>query len=403
MAAAWSIGHIAVVAPTMDPGWRCAAVAELFSAHPDLEMLPVLDREQILGIVYRLDFYNRYLMGYGRELYGSRPITVLMDPTPLVADADAAIDDLSLWIADHRPALFHRGLVVSRQGRYLGVVSGLDLVRATAGQLGEAVTELKRTQQNLIESEKLASLGGLIAGISHEINTPVGIALMAITTFAQDLQTFTATMSAGKIRRADLDAFVASAAAATRFIELNLARTRQLIGSFRNVAVDQVSEQRRWFAVRPYLGEILLSLQPQLRKTAHRVTIDGADDLQVESYPGALAQIVTNLVMNAVLHAFPAPERDGCIQLVVERAGAEHWMLTVADDGVGMESNILAHAFEPFFTTRRGQGSTGLGLSITHHLVCQRLGGEIAARSQPGDGSCFTLRMPVIAPLPKTA
>lgn len=401
MAVDGSIGRITVAASSVSPDWRCSVVAALFSANPEVEMLPVIDRDRILGLVYRLDFYNSYLIGYGRELYGNRPITTLMDRAPLVVEADAAIDDLSLWIADRRPELFHRGLAVCRLGRYVGVVSGLDLVRATAEQLGETVTELKQTQQSLIESEKLASLGGLVAGISHEINTPVGIALTAITAFAKDLHAFTATMRSGKIRRTELDAFVASAAAATRFIELNLARTRELIGSFKTVAVDQMSEQRRWFAVCPYLDEILLSLQPRLKKTAHRVTIDGPAELMVESYPGALAQIVTNLVMNAVLHAFPEPERHGNIQLSVERVGDTHWTLTVVDNGVGMEPSILAHVFEPFFTTRRGQGSTGLGLSITYNLVCQRLGGEITVQGQPGGGSCFTLRMPVVAPLPK--
>jgi signal transduction histidine kinase len=264
--------------------------------------------------------------------------------------------------------------------------------------LRQTIENLKWTQESLIRSEKLAGLGALVAGVAHELNTPVGNAL----TVASTLQDHTRDISEEfktALRRATLEKFLEEARTAGDLIVRNLQRAADLVTSFKHVAVDQTSDNRRDFDLRATVLEIVATLSPQLKKTPYRLELDIPEGIVLNSYPGALGQIVTNMVNNAVIHAFA--ERDhGTLTLRARPLDGRRVKLEFSDDGKGMAPETLKRIFDPFFTTRLGQGGSGLGMSIVHNLVCALLGGDIDARSIPGQGTRFTILLPLSAPAP---
>ncbi len=258
-------------------------------------------------------------------------------------------------------------------------------------QLQDAIGKLQSTQSQLVEAEKMAALGGLVAGVAHEINTPLGICVTLVSHLADRLKRLQKALDSG-LRRSDLDAYVREADEALRMTEGNLRRASDLVRSFKLVAVDQSSEVRRRFRVREYLNEILLSLGPKLRKGAISVDIDCDERLELNSYPGVFAQIITNLVVNASIHAFPG-EHTGTIRITCS-LGDGRFELVFSDDGLGMPEEVRRRVFDPFFTTRRGEGGSGLGLHITYNQVIQTLGGSITCFSAPQSGTRFTIQCP---------
>ncbi|TWA67115.1 PAS domain S-box-containing protein [Azospirillum brasilense] len=268
--------------------------------------------------------------------------------------------------------------------------------------LETAYADLKETQDSLVQAEKMASLALLVAGVAHEINTPVGIAYSCSTHLASKTQTLTEAFAKGALKKSDLTAYVAAAGESSRLIEQNLTRAAELIQSFKRVAVDQTSQERRRFDLRSYLDEIITSLGPRLRKSPHRMTVACPDGITMDGYPGALSQVITNLVINALTHAFPGG-RAGAMALTVEELPDGELDIRFSDDGVGIAPDNLPKVFEPFFTTKRGTGGSGLGLHIVFNLVTQSLGGRISVESpppndSPGGGTSFLLRIPVTAP-----
>ena len=259
-----------------------------------------------------------------------------------------------------------------------------------------ALDRLKRTQAELIQAEKLASLGQLVAGVAHEINTPIGIALTTAGIVDEEAHTFRDAAREGRISRSSLDRAAGRVAEGAGLLVANLTRAADLIQSFKRVAADQVSGERRSFALRVFLHELLTSLGPMLRQTGRSARMECPDDLVLDSYPGALAQVVTNLVVNASLHAFPEGD-PGLIVVAAERFGPDAVRLTVSDDGCGIPPERAGKVFDPFFTTRRGQGSTGLGLHIVWNLVTGTLGGHVALESMTGCGSRFVVDLPFTA------
>jgi signal transduction histidine kinase len=197
----------------------------------------------------------------------------------------------------------------------------------------------------------------------------------------------------GEMKRSDLTQFFDDSREGTEMILMNLGRASELIRSFKMVAVDQVSEHRRIFNVKSYIDEILLSLRPKLKKTKHRIEVHCNSDLVIESYPGAFSQILTNFIINSLLHAFE-PEQTGDIRIEVTQTNGT-LNLRYADNGKGMATENRDRIFEPFFTTARSQGSTGLGLHIVFNIVTRTLGGTIACESAPGQGTAFRVTMPV--------
>lgn len=265
-------------------------------------------------------------------------------------------------------------------------------------QAEQALTRLCQTQDNLVQAEKMASLGRLVAGIAHEVNTPVGTALAAATRLANDTRGIEQALAAGTLRREQMNEYIDATSLAARILQSNMERAARLIESFKHVAVDRTRQDRRRFDLAGYLEEVVISLRPQTRKTPHAIALTGATRLSVDTYPDAVAQLVTNLLVNAVTHAFP-DGRAGRVELDL-RADPSGWIeLRVRDDGKGMAREQLDRVFEPFFTTGREKGGSGLGLYLAYSQVSQKLGGTLTVESSlPGQGTCFLARFPAAAP-----
>jgi signal transduction histidine kinase len=271
-----------------------------------------------------------------------------------------------------------------------------DAARRSARQTAQALADLRRTQESLLQSERLASLGSLVAGVAHEINTPVGIALTSASVLKAATDELQAAVAGDGLKKSVVLRYLETAAESTRLIMNNAYRAAHLIHSFKQIAVDQTSEARRPFALMEYVGEIITSLRPKLKTTRIDLQFDGPADIVLDSYPGAFAQVVTNLVLNCAEHAFAA-EQPGHIAIKARLEG-DTVELEVVDDGKGIAPELLDRFFDPFFTTRRGQGGTGLGLNIVYNLVAQQFGGTITVRSTLGAGTAFTVRIPRVAP-----
>ncbi len=258
--------------------------------------------------------------------------------------------------------------------------------------LHTSLDELQRAKDHLVQSEKLAALGELVAGVAHEINTPVGIGVTAASHLELKTREVGGLHQGGKLKRSDLESYLKTASESAGAILSNLTRAAELIRSFKQVAVDQSTQERRTFKLKEYIDGVLLSLRPKLKKTRHQVVVECPDDLELDTYPGAFSQILTNLVMNSLIHAF-ADQEQGEIRIRAARE-AGTLELRYSDNGCGMDDAIRSRIFEPFYTTRRGQGASGLGLHIVYNLVTQFLGGRITCESAPGRGTTFILHIP---------
>jgi C4-dicarboxylate-specific signal transduction histidine kinase len=259
--------------------------------------------------------------------------------------------------------------------------------------LQHSLDELRRAQEQLINSEKMAALGGLVAGVAHEINTPLGIGVTAASHLEQETKRLGTQLEDGTLTKEGLAQFRQLALESAQLILRNLMRADKLVRSFKQVAVDQSTEDRRKIDLAVYLQEILTSLAPALKKTPFKIHADCPEGLVLDTYPGAIYQVVANLVMNSLLHGF-RDRTEGRITLQARREG-EEVVLDFRDDGRGMTEDVRRRIFEPFFTTRRGEGGSGLGLHIVWNLAQQRLGGSISCDSEPEKGTHFELRMPM--------
>ncbi|NDW04742.1 HAMP domain-containing protein [Jiella sp. 40Bstr34] len=257
----------------------------------------------------------------------------------------------------------------------------------------QALAALKRTQGELIQSEKLASLGQLVAGIAHEINTPLGVALTTATVLREETERFRRATGAGKVTRQAFDDFITRSGEGAELIDANLERAAGLVASFKQVAADQASGERRAFQMDDFVADLFRSLGPMRKRHPHEVSVDCAADIAMSTYPGALSQVLTNLLTNAYAHAFAEGE-TGRIAVVVRRNGPDGVRIDFSDDGRGIPGHDLGKIFDPFFTTGRASGSTGLGLHIVYNLVTSTLGGTIVASSTLGDGTRFVIDLP---------
>ncbi len=259
-----------------------------------------------------------------------------------------------------------------------------DELRASKEKAENALAELNATQQNLIDAERLAALGGLVAGVAHEVNNPIGISLTVASSFARRTETFANELNSNTpLRRSQLDDFVRLSRDAAQQLVGNLQRAGELIQSFKQVAVDRSHAEQREFDLREATDQIIASLRPVLKKAPISVLINIPDDLRINSYPGSYGQVLTNLFLNAANHAFP-DGRAGSISIAAMPRGSDDVELIFADDGVGMTPEVQRQAFDPFFTTRRSEGGTGLGLHIVYNLVIQQLGGRLKLEVKTG-------------------
>ncbi len=257
----------------------------------------------------------------------------------------------------------------------------------------EALTQLKQAQETLVQAEKLASLGALVGGVAHEINTPVGIALSCASHLADSTAHIRALFAADDVGVEDFERYMDTAADTTQLILGNCERAAALIRSFKQVAVDRTSSERRRFELGAYIGETLASLSPRVRQAGHKVVISCPPGLIVDSYPGALSQVLTNFVMNSIVHGYD-PGQAGLLSITVIEPTPGQVRLVYADDGRGIADEHKTRIFDPFFTTRRGAGGTGLGLHIVYNLATGPLEGQLTVDSEAGNGTRFTLTFP---------
>lgn len=269
-------------------------------------------------------------------------------------------------------------------------------VRTRTAELSSALDNLKHTQDELLQREKLASLGALVAGVSHELNTPLGNAVTVSSSLLDQHRAFLQQLERGLTRSA-LDSFLHDVEESGRIIERNLQRASELIGNFKQLAVDQASDQRRSFSLLDVTNEITLTMRPCLRRAGVTLHASVSPALMLDSYPGPLGQVLLNLINNAVVHAFD--HTDDKHVWISATCASERWLrLAVTDNGSGIDSVYIKRVFDPFFTTRLGQGGSGLGLHITHTLVTGLLGGRVEVHNNEQGGAVFTVYLPLTAP-----
>lgn len=315
------------------------------------------------------------------------------DPAIQFADADPSM--LSM-VAEAIAAALHRRRVRAALERT--VAQRTAELEQSNQALQESLRKLERAMNELVQAEKLASLGSMVSGISHELNTPIGIALTVTTALEDRFERMAELVSMGKLTRTALDEFVGSGAEMTGLAVRSVQRAAGLITSFKQVAVDQTSENRRQFELHQVVVDILAAMVSGVQHPLVRIVNTVPPGLACDSYPGPLAQVISNLVQNALVHAF-APGVAGTIHIDA-KVREQHIVVTVADDGVGMLPQVQAHAFDPFFTTTLGKGGSGLGLAVCHRIVTSVLGGALTLESWVAQGTRFAIEFPVRAPGP---
>ena len=277
-----------------------------------------------------------------------------------------------------------------------------DRTRDLAGAneaLSRAVAQLRQAQDERVRGERMAALGGLVAGVAHELNTPLGNGVMAVSAMAEATRGFTLAMQGG-LKRADLQHWVASVEQGVDIAGRNLRRAAELVHSFKQVAVDQTSAQRRGFELSEIVREMVVSLRPSFSRTPYRIEVDVPDTgLWLDSYPGALGQVIGHLVQNAMLHGFDGRDH-GTVRIHAGRAEGGSVLVRVSDDGKGIAAEHLGRVFDPFMTTKMGRGGSGLGLPISYNAVVNLLGGTLTVRSVEGQGACFEMLLPAEVPNP---
>lgn len=288
----------------------------------------------------------------------------------------------------------HVAVAIARMQAEREIRRAKDALEEQNAALESALSSLKEAQGELVRQEKLASLGRLVAGVAHEINTPLGICVTATSHLVEELKLTREDLAAGTLDEDGLNQFLDIIDQSLRIMTTNTQRAAALVRSFKQVAVDQSSDDIRSFNLRKYLDEVLLSLQPKLKGKPIAVDIDCEERIEMASFPGAVSQIVTNMVMNSLVHGFEEGQ-SGKIKISGKLDG-DFVVFEYSDDGVGMDTGMLAQLFDPFFTTKRGSGGSGLGAHILFNLVTGALGGTIKVASAPGMGLHYKLRFPKV-------
>lgn len=266
-------------------------------------------------------------------------------------------------------------------------------IRKTNHQLEKTLAELNDTQAVLLDTEKKAILAGTVAGIAHDVNTPLGICLTAITHLQLKWEEFNANYEQGEIKRTTLEKYLEGEKEGNDIIKGNLERALELISNFKQIAIDQSTEDRRLIDLKEYLQQILKSLHPRLRKTKHNINIVCPEGLRVNSSPSVFYQIFTNLIMNSLIHGFTKKESG---QILIEVSVVDNNInIVYKDDGVGVSHDVRAKIFDPFYTTNRKNGGSGLGAHIIHCMVTQELNGTITCESVQGQGITFIICFPI--------
>ncbi len=266
-------------------------------------------------------------------------------------------------------------------------------LKAACDRAETALKDLLATQNTLIQAEKMASLGRLVAGAAHEINTPLGVAVTMGSLFSERIKELAASFTTGRLRRSDMEQYIGDTQEGCDLLLANLRRSADLIHSFKQIAADQVSEQRRKFNLLGCLSDTVMTLGPVWRKGGHRLDLHCPEFIEVNGYPGVISQILTNLVTNSIIHGFE-PGQHGVVTVTATLFSPDLVELCYSDNGKGIEPKARDKIFEPFFTTRRSSGCTGLGLHIIYNLVVGKLKGRITLEANGGPGVRFVIGFP---------
>ncbi|MDP2717036.1 sensor histidine kinase [Rheinheimera sp.] len=352
------------------------------------DALPVVcfSRQQELLVMQRPDFLH-YIPRLPEPLYGERMESVLYFP---LAVGNKPVGVLS--VQSPRPYAYSQSQIALL--RILASYIAIALANA------DSYTRLQATQKQLVTQEKMASLGSLVAGVAHEINTPLGICVTAASHLETELNLLKANYQQGGMQKSLFERFLLHFSDGLRILQSNTRRAADLVQSFKQISVDQSNDSVRDIELVSYLRDVLLSLQPQLKKYGCSVSLKAPEQLKLHTDPGAIAQILTNLVMNSLLHGLTdVAEPQIYLQLQAEQTDL-HWHYS--DNGCGLDAANLQRLFDPFFTTKRHQGGTGLGTHIVYNLVTVRLKGQIDVSSPPGSGLHYVIRLPGVVPAGKT-
>ncbi len=304
------------------------------------------------------------------------------------------------WLNTHAPLFNNHGQIDRLIGTGINITdrkqAELQLAEKTK-ELSQALETLQSTQTELVRSAKMAALGNMVAGVAHEINTPVGTAITTASTLENATKAIAADIAEGNLRKSSFNSYLEVAAECSQLILSNLRTAGDLVHSFKQVAVDQSSLQARTFALKLYLQEVITNLTPTLKQTPHRIVLEGNSTITLHSYPGAIAQIITNLIINSLTHAYPneheSKHKTGTLRLALHQHPGQV-MMQYTDDGCGISPEHQSRVFEPFFTTSRERGGSGLGLHLVYNLVTQKLQGTINIASTLGSGTTFTITLP---------
>lgn len=272
---------------------------------------------------------------------------------------------------------------------------------ATLAELEKTILRLEHARDELVRSERLASLGSLVAGVAHELNTPIGVAVLASSTLLDLTKKFKASAETG-LSRSVLNEYIESSLEGNLLIARNLDLAAERIRSFKQLSVDQTSEQRRAFEMKEIVEEVLETMRPALKRTSHQVKLGVSEGLVLDSYPGLIGQLVMNLINNALMHGFEGKE-NGEIRIDARALDEEFFELRVADNGIGMSAEVAAQVFDPFFTTKLGHGGSGLGMHIAYSIVTKNLGGSIRLETRPGEGAMWVIVLRRVAPQPEVS
>lgn len=294
-------------------------------------------------------------------------------------------------------------IVHDENGRLIGAVFGArdineqkraeEELQKTNQVLEKSLKNLKKAQHYMIQSEKMAALGSLVAGVAHEINTPIGIGLTASSFLKDQTEACTEYFKTGSMEKQEMEKFISKFSDASSIIYTNLNRAASLIKSFKLVSVDQSDEVARNFNFKEYLDNTLNSLKPKYKNTEHDINMKCPNNLIIRSYPGCFSQIITNFIMNSLDHGFGNNSKGSMVIEVIQKNG--NLLLNYSDNGKGMSQEIVDKIFNPFFTTNRSKGGTGLGMHIVYNIVSQKLNGHIKCASTPNLGTTFSISIPL--------
>ncbi|MBS0193069.1 MAG: GAF domain-containing protein [Proteobacteria bacterium] len=308
-------------------------------------------------------------------------------------------DDLALltFVAEHiAAALSRKQADEALRSAHAHLASGNAALQEKNRELEMTLMHLGMAQGELVRQEKLASLGALVASIAHEVNTPLGICTTAVSLMLEESRRLRDALPPAALEDPAIKAFLESSDELLGVLANNTLRASGLIRSFKQVAVDQSSEQVRDIVLAESIEDTLRSIRPKFKRTGHTIVVDCDPSLRLRSIPGALSQVLTNLVLNSVAHAFEHTDHGHiAISVAPDDAGVT---IDYRDDGSGLSPQALHRLFEPFYTTKRGQGGSGLGTNIVHNLVTTKLGGTISVDSKPGHGLHYAIHLPAEPP-----